>query len=82
MTTNKGKCSDIKKQHTGETQKQNTHVNKEKTEKYAIKRGGDDQRKEYKFLVSLFDREDIKHRKTLSVDTFNNFKIILETEKV
>ena len=58
-------------------------VNNDKTEEYIIKRDGQEKWKKCKYLGSLLDTEfDFKCRKGLAIDTFNNFKHIMESKKV
>lgn len=82
-TTNKGKCAEIKRTIPTKLKERNLFVNNEKTEEYNISREGKDDWKMCKYLGSLLDTEhDIKRRKGLAIDTFNNFKHIMDSNKV
>ena len=82
-TTNIGKCTEVKKTIPARLKERNLYVNNEKTEEYIIKRHGQEKWKKCKYLGSLLDTEhDIKRRKGLAIDTFNNFKHIMESKKV
>ena len=59
----------------------NLQVNKTKTDEYTIKSNGQTDWKRCKYLGSLWDTDDdIKRRKTLAIETYNNLKNILEHE--
>ena len=80
-TTEKGKCREIKRTIPTRLKERNLFVNNEKTEEYNIKREGTDSWKKCKYLGSLLDTEqDIKRRKCLAIDTYNNFRNIFQSK--
>ena len=80
-TPNRGICTEVKKTIPARLKERNLYVNNEKTEEYIIKSNGQEKWKKCKYLGSLLDTEhDIKRRKGLAIDTFNNFKHIMESK--
>ena len=81
ITTNTGVTSNIKKVIPEKLKERNLQINKDKTEEYKIKKDSDDWKK-CRYLGSLLGtEEDIKKRKGLAIDAYNQLKNFLDHKK-
>ena len=82
-TTNTGIVKNTEEKIPPKLKSRNLFINTEKTEKYSIKRNGDERWKKCKYLGSLLDSEsDIKRRKGLAIDSFNKLKQIFKSKRI
>ena len=82
-TTNIGIVKSTEEKIPIKLKERNLFVNTEKTEKYNIKRNGNEEWKKCKYLGTILDSEkDIKRRKGLAIDSFNKLKHVLQSKKV
>ena len=83
VTTRKYIAEQIKNTIPDKLKTRNLNVNKDKTEKYCIKRNGDDSWKKCKYLGSLLGtEEDITRHKTLAMSTFKQYEHLLTSNKI
>eukprot|EP00794_Sanderia_malayensis_P019687 gene19687-biopygen13951 len=74
-TTSKRSASDIEENVPKYLKKRKLNANPEKTEKYAVRKNGDESWKNTKYLGSHFDtKKDIKRRTGIAYGTFNDIK--------
>ena len=82
LSTSKSKIEEIENNIPGKLQSRNLKVNHSKTEKYCIKRQGQEDWKECKYLGTILDTEkDIKRRKGLAISAYTKLKYILESKR-
>ena len=83
ITSSKETKENIKKEVPKILKLKNLQVNEGKTEEHTVKRGGDESWKTCKYLGSFLDTEsDIKRRKVLAMNAYNELKYIFENKKV
>ena len=81
-TTDTRATTNIKKNVPSILQERNLNINLDKTEEYIISKEGNDNWKKCKYLGSLLNTEDdIKRRKSLAINTFNQLKHIFNSNK-
>ena len=81
--TNIGDIYRIEEETTTELTRRNLTINREKTERYTIERGGNDKWKTCKLTGSLLGTaEDIKRRKQLANAAFSKFRSTLTSKRL
>ena len=82
-STSQHVLDNIEKTTTAKLKQGNLHINQSKTERYHIKKGGDESWKKCKYVGSLLGTtEDIERRKQLTKTAFLKLKPIFTNKKV
>jgi hypothetical protein len=83
LSTSKDKLADVKKSVPQKLQLRNLKINSKKTEEYSVRKDGNDEWKNCKYLGSMLGTEkDICRRKQLSMASFQRYKNTLKSRKL